>query len=287
MRNSKLIISAAVAASAILGIGAASAADLPARTYSKAPVMVDPGYNWTGFYVGVNVGGDWIGKDNAVLTLPPGPPQAFLPFLANGSIPTNYGTSGAGVIGGVQAGYNWQMQSLVLGLEADFSGSSLNKSQTQYTSVVAAGFSFGNVYSTKLDYLGTVRGRLGVLVTPTLLAYATGGFAYGQVSHSFSEAFGALGGPATTNQSFGSVQNIDTGWTVGAGLEYALGNNFTIRGEYLYASLRGDSFTTVSNNPNCGVPNACSFTLGSGNLGLNIVRAGINYKFGGPVVAKY
>jgi outer membrane immunogenic protein len=284
MRNSKLIFSAAVAASAILGIGAASAADLPVRTYTKAPVMVDPAYNWTGFYVGVNVGGDWIGKDNAVLSLPPGPPQAFLPALANGFIPTNYGTTGAGVIGGVQAGYNWQMQSLVLGLEADFSGSSLNKTQTQ--NIVPGGLSssFSNVYSTKVDYLGTLRGRLGGLVSPTLLAYLTGGFAYGQVSHSFSES---LGVPAQINQSFGSVRNLDAGWTVGAGLEWALGNNVTIRGEYLYVNLRGDSFTTTSNNPNCGLPNACSFTLSSNNLSLNIVRAAINYKFGGPVVAKY
>jgi outer membrane immunogenic protein len=59
MQNSKLIVCAAVAANAIISIGAASAADLPARTYTKAPVMVDPGYNWTGFYVGGSLGGKW------------------------------------------------------------------------------------------------------------------------------------------------------------------------------------------------------------------------------------
>jgi outer membrane immunogenic protein len=283
-------------AAAFVAIGAAPAlaADLPARTFTKAPApIVDPTYNWSGFYAGANVGGDWIGSDHAVLTLPPGPPQAFLPFLADGTIATNYGTTGAGVIGGVQAGYNWQMQSLVLGLEADFSASSLNRAQTQNTIFPAAGVPvilvpFSTVYSTRVDYLGTVRGRLGGLVTPTLLAYATGGFAYGSVSHSFSQSSGfGLGGPTLFNESFGTVKNVDAGWTVGAGLEWALGNNFTVRGEYLYVNLRGDSFTTTSNNANCGGVNVCSFTLSPGNLGLNIVRAGINYKFGGPVVAEY
>jgi outer membrane immunogenic protein len=287
MRSSKLIFTAAAVGS-VVGMGAAFAADLPVRQYTKAPaIVVDPGYDWSGFYIGASVGGDWISKDNAVLSLPPGPPQAFLLFLANGSIPTNYGTSGAGAVYGGQLGYNWQIQKVVIGLEADFSGSSLNRAQTQFTSVAAVGSSISAVYSTKLDWFGTVRGRLGAAVTPRFLAYVTGGFAYGDVSHSYSESFGLLGGPATTNQSFGSVKNLDTGWVVGAGLEWAMTKNFTLRGEYLYTNLSSNSFTTPSNNTNCGVVNACSFTLSPSNLSLNIVRAGFNYKFGGPVVASY
>jgi outer membrane immunogenic protein len=287
MRSSRLIVTAAaVAVGSTVGIGAASAADLPVRAYTKAPAIVaEPGYDWSGFYIGASAGGDWIGKDNAVLSLPPGPPQAFLPFLANGTIPTNYGTTGAGAVYGGQLGYNWQIQNVVLGLEADFFGSSLNRAQTQSTS--GFGSSISTVYSTNLDWFGTVRGRLGAAVTPRFLAYVTGGFAYGDVGHSYSETSGRLPAPPTTNQSFGSVKNLDTGWVVGAGLEWAVTNNFTVRGEYLYTNLSSNSFTTPSNNPNCGVVNACSFTLSPSNLSLNIVRAGFNYKFGGPVVARY
>lgn len=286
MRSSRPILSAAVAIGAIVGIGAASAADLPARTYTKAP-MISPAYNWSGFYIGASVGGDWIQRDDAVLSLPPGTPQLFLPFLANGSIPTNYSTSGAGVIGGGQVGYNWQMQNIVFGVEADISGLSNRNTQTQLTNVAAAGFSFALAYSTKVDYLGTVRGRIGAVVSPNVMIYATGGFAYGQVNHTYSETFGPLGGAPVVNQTFGSASHLDTGWTAGAGLEWAVTNNVTIRGEYLYVNLTSDSFTTPSNNATCGVPNACSFTLSPSNLGLNIVRAGINYKWGGPIVARY
>jgi outer membrane immunogenic protein len=104
MRNSKLIVSVALAVTAIMNIGAASAADLAARPYTKAPAMVvDPAYDWSGFYIGGHVGYLW-GKtrvaDDGVLT--------------ESGAPTN------GVIGGVLAGYNWQSGPLALGVEGDF-----------------------------------------------------------------------------------------------------------------------------------------------------------------------
>ena len=156
------------------------------------------------------------------------------------------------------------------------------------TNVAAAGVSFGLAYTTKIDYVGTVRARAGLLVAPSVLLYATGGFAYGQVNHSYSESFGPLGGnPFTTNQSFGSSSSTNTGWVVGAGAEWMFAPNWSLRGEYLYVNLSSNSFTTPSNNATCGVPNTCSFTLSPSNLGLNIARVGLSYKFGGPVVAKY
>jgi outer membrane immunogenic protein len=271
---------ASVAALAF-GIGAAFAADLsaPAQApvYTKAPIAVP--YSWTGFYVGGSVGADWV-SDSAVLSLPSGPPQDFAPYLANGSIPTNYSTSGTGVLYGVQAGYNWQVQSVVLGLEADFSGSSQNTSQNLLTNVAAAGDSFGLAYATKVESIGTVRARIGTTaITPTLLAYASGGFAYGEVDHSYSESFGPLGGTPNTQQTFASVSNLDTGWTAGGGLEWALSPHVTVRGEYLFVRLSDKSFTTPSFNANCGVPNACSFTLTPNDVDIHIARVGVNYKF--------
>jgi outer membrane immunogenic protein len=280
-------IALAAAAVSILMVGVASAADMAPR-YAKAPPPVTPVWSWTGFYIGGDLGGAWIQKDDAVLTLPPGPPQAFLPFLANGSIPVNYGTRGSSFLYGAHAGYNWQVSNFVLGAEADIFGSSSRFTQNQTTNVPAALASFGLIYSTKIDYIGTVRGRAGLLVTPNVLLYATGGFAYGRVNHTYSESFGPLGGnPFTTNQSFGSSTNTNTGWVAGAGAEWMIAQNWSLRAEYLYVNLSGSSFTTPSNNPNCGLVNACSFTLTPSNLGLNIARVGLSYKFGGPVVARY
>jgi outer membrane immunogenic protein len=280
----KIILATVLAA---LGSTSALAADLGARApYAKAPAMMDAVANWTGFYVGLNVGGAWTQKDDAVLSLPAGPPQAFLPFLATGKIPTNYSNRASGVIAGAQLGYNWQVQNIVFGLETDISGSSLKGSQTLNTDVLLSTHSL--VYSTKADYVGTVRARLGTLITPQLLAYLTGGFAYGQLTHSYSATnIRFLPGPVPSLLSTGSGTSLNTGWTVGGGLEWALTNNLTLRGEYLYVNLSGRSFTTPSNNGVCGVLDACSFTLNPGNLGLNIARLGVNYKLGGPVAAKY
>jgi outer membrane immunogenic protein len=276
-----------ILATVLAGLGSASAlaADMGARTpYTKAPAMMETVSNWTGFYVGLNAGGAWTQKDDAVLSLPAGPPQLFLPFLASGSIPTNYSNRASGVVAGAQLGYNWQVQNIVFGLETDISGSSLKASQTVNTTTPSA---FILVYSTKADYVGTVRARLGTLITPKLLTYLTGGFAYGQVTHSYSETQVHTPGPVLFDQSAGTAKSLNRGWTVGGGLEWAVTNDLSVRGEYLYVNLSGHSFTTSSNNLNCGVADACSFTLNPGHLGLNMARVGLNYKLGGPVAAKY
>jgi len=263
-------------ACACLATGAATAADLPV----KAPPLVAPAPTWTGFYMGVSVGGEWL-HDTATLSLPPGPPQLFLPFVAAGVIPTSYQVNASGVIASFQVGYNWQIdQRWVVGLEADISGPRVGATQNITTNVTVPFVSSAALqYQTNVDYVGTVRGRFGALVTPTLLAYATGGLAYGRVSRSFTEAqvFPAPFPPIT--QTIGSTQSVDLGWAVGGGLEYAVTNHFTVRGEYLFIQLSGGTFTTTSINANCGAPNACSFTLTSNNPTIQIARFGLNYKF--------
>ncbi len=150
----------------------AFAADLSPRTYTKAPMMVDPGYNWSGFYVGGNIGYSW-GRSRKTETLSD---------LATGTaLFTNASRNGVnGVIGGGQVGYNWQASNWLFGLEADVQGSGEKGSSTIVC--VACGDGPSNITSTltqKLDWFGTVRGRAGVLVTPAVLLYATGGLAYG------------------------------------------------------------------------------------------------------------
>src|SRR5882724_6184999 len=108
MRNSKFIVSVAFAIGAISGISTAYAADLPARAYTKAPVMVAPAYNWTGFYVGLNGGYGW--KDTSV-NYTPNDPAAFLGTcgrIGGGTCvpPSSFNLRGA--LAGGQVGYNWQ-----------------------------------------------------------------------------------------------------------------------------------------------------------------------------------
>jgi outer membrane immunogenic protein len=249
----------------------ASAADMPVRAPVKAAPAA-PALSWTGFYVGASVGAEWM-RDPATLSLPPGPPQLFGPFLAAGVIPTAYEVTKTGVLGALQLGYNWQFDRWVLGTEADISGPRVGSTQNITRSAPTNFSSAATTYQTNVDYVGTVRGRLGGLVTPTLLAYATGGFAYGSVSRLYSETQIGVG-----VQSSGTSQNIETGWTAGGGLEWAVTDHITFRGEYLYVKLSGTNFTTPSNNPNCGVPNACSFIL-SDDVRVQMARFGVNYKF--------
>jgi outer membrane immunogenic protein len=153
---------------------------------------------------------------------------------------TDFNTSG-GLFGG-QAGYNWQFGQTVLGLETDI----------QWSGIKGSGAcAFG--CETKNDWFGTVRGRLGYAYD-RFLPYVTGGLAYGNV-----EANPAFG--------FTSQSKTSTGWTVGAGLEFALAQNWTAKVEYLYMDL-GDFNTNVS----APLPTKVDFTA-------NIVRAGVNFRF--------
>jgi outer membrane immunogenic protein len=280
MRNSKLIFSAALAVSAIFGLGAASAADLPARAYTKAPVYVDPGYNWTGFYVGGNIGYSW-GRSSGTSTLTDS--TGVVLFSSVGSSNLN------GVVGGGQIGYNWQMQNWLWGLEADIQGTGEKGSRNFVcpVGICAAGLLFNGVLlpglivpvalSQKIDWFGTVRGRIGILASPKVLLYATGGLAYGEVNS--SETIGVV--PATFSST-----STKAGYTVGAGIEGVIGGNWTAKLEYLYVDLGKVSGSFVTGIGSTGVGPITSYYINS-HITDNVLRVGLNYKFGGPVVARY
>jgi outer membrane immunogenic protein len=253
----------------------AAAADLP----MKAPSMMMPPpvvYNWTGFYIGGNVG--WKHMETDMSSAPnDAATTVFNTACINANAcPQNYGSSsGDGVIGGIQAGYNWQVQTWVLGIEADFQGTSATASTT--INVQAPGFlPYTGTNETKQRWLGTVRGRAGYLFTPMLLGYVTGGWAYGNVERSWTGAF-----PTFTSSWSGSGTDTLSGWTVGGGFEWALGNGFTIGAEYLYVRLDGgDSFLTTTQGGACatGAPR-CTFNITGADVTDNIVRVKVNYKF--------
>jgi outer membrane immunogenic protein len=211
-------------------VGAASAADIqrPAPIY-KAPMLTQVRvYDWTGFYVGGNVGYGWGKQDVSLAGAGVGSPSVN------------------GFLGGGQVGYNWQVNQIVYGVEADLQASGQSGS-----SGLGA-----TAYTDKLDWFGTVRGRVGYAFD-RWLPYVTGGWAYGHGSISGA----AAGAPFSASSSY-------SGWTAGAGLEYALLNNWSVKGEWLYVDFgNGPSAVTGAG------------TIGGNHLTDNIFRLGVNYKF--------
>ncbi len=219
----KKTLLAAVSALAILGTGAAIAADLPSRSRAPvAPAYVPPAFTWTGFYVGVNAG------------------YSFGRFTQDGRLFNDPD----GFSGGGQIGYNQQFGQFVAGLEADFQGADLK----------AGGGAFLPVGSSaQVDYFGTVRGRLGVAFDRALI-YATGGYAFVNAKVSI---------PGVV-----SDDNIHNGYALGAGIEYALTNNLTLRGEYMYIDVEKKTFSSFAGAP-----------VARAGADFSTVRAAVNYKF--------
>jgi outer membrane immunogenic protein len=311
----KRILGGMVVAAALSG--SAFAADLaPApRMYTKAPVAAAAVYDWTGFYVGGNIGYSW-GSSASTLSLSDAASGTIL-----NSASTKFDMDG--VIGGGQIGYNWQKSDWVFGLEADIQGSgekgSTNTScaggPTVFVDTTAAAvngpctlghfgdtiagnvgaFPVTNSLSEKIEWFGTVRGRIGPTITPTILAYVTGGLAYGEVRTTNTVSGtnitnpggqGVDGGTVSTpvTASFGN-SSTRLGWTVGAGVEGVVSGNWTAKIEYLYIDLGNvsGSFTTPIVAPS-GAFLTSSYTS---HITDNILRVGLNYKLDGPVVAKY
>jgi outer membrane immunogenic protein len=261
---------ASVALCALGAVTPAMAADQPV----KAPVYTAPVaavYNWTGCYAGGNIGYSWgraRGDFNAsglgVLGLP-----------TSNSISLNPN----GLIGGAQFGCNWQVDNKwVLGLEADFQGSAERHSSSDsdpfdfegVNAAIVTGTVNQNIES-KILWFGTLRGRAGVLVTPTILVYGTGGLAYGKASvFDTITVTRSLLSSATT-----SIGDSKTkfGWTLGAGVEGAFPNStdWTWKVEYLYVDL--GSFSGAGTDPVVG-----SFSWNT-RVTDNIVRVGFNYRF--------
>jgi outer membrane immunogenic protein len=252
MGRSKLI-AAALAVSAVAGISAASAADMPAHPWLKSdPVPVaNPIYDWTGIYVGLEGGGSW---GNSRQTL-----------AATGLNTSNsYNVNGG--LGGVTVGANWQISQWVFGLEGDLSWVGQRGSSVENGPSAAAGFSD----FTKEDWLATVRGRVGFAANNALF-YGTAGWAGAGVKPGvYSTAFGTV---------FDTSDQMRNGWTAGAGVEWGFPPEFSVQVEYLYVSLENKSFLT----PNLGA----GFNRSNVSLNDNIVRVGLNWRWGAPGTVNY
>ena len=248
--NNKLIIATATALA--LTAGSAYAADLPAR--KGPPPVYAPLPEWGGFYAGVNAGAAWA--ESGVVNISSGVVQFDSANIAGGSLAFGQAAASAatgaaaagngGFLGGGQIGYNWRLTprlfdhdpQMVAGFETDIEGVAGGGSTGQTGAFYGvAGFKSNNMLSTlsasrSLDFLGTAQGRIGVLITPTWLFYATAGLAYGGVNTSAS-IFQNIAGPTpTVATAFGSGGNYSgtrVGWTAGGGVEWMFLPNWSAK----------------------------------------------------------
>jgi outer membrane immunogenic protein len=242
----------------------------------KTPDPSKP-YSWTGAYMGVNAGYGFGGNNS--VDLGPGDSN-FAPVFLAGAVPLPGNLNPGGFVGGGQAGYNYRLEKhWVAGLEVDFQYANLRDSETSATSPPPAGWAPGiTTVHQNVSWLGTVRPRMGRLITDRLLLYGTGGFAYADVDRSASIGY-PLGGnllPGVTGQQYyGASSGTKTGWTYGGGLEWAFANKLSLKAEYLYYDLGSE---TIAVTPYfAGSPPGLVFARFHA-MG-QIVRTGLNYRF--------
>src|SRR5262249_52680081 len=241
-------ITASVAAIAALIGTPAFSADMAVKAPPPATARI---CCWAGWYVGGNVGGGWGHRD---VTYAPNDPVAGDLFTPGHSFETPRSPSFdvSGVIGGIQLGYNYQFnRNWLVGFETDFDWSGMKGS----SSTALPDPTLTTAVDEHIKWFGTVRGRFGYLPVDNLLAYVTGGFAYGRVDHTANMANVGTGGFGVDNGTTGffcdggftcfagSSGHTATGWTLGGGLEYAFWQKWSVKAEYLYVSLNGSSVT--------------------------------------------
>ncbi|WJR78898.1 outer membrane beta-barrel protein [Bradyrhizobium sp. NP1] len=235
--------------------GAASAADLAARPYTKAPPMVAPIYNWGGFYIGLN-GGGGSSHDCYTITSVAGAPV----------FPSSEGCHDAtgGVVGG-QVGYRWQMTNWVFGLEAQGDWANLKGSNSSRTAIIPY------MNQTKIDAFGLFTGQVGYAWNNVLWYLKGGGAVTDNKYTSFFTGTGAV---------FNQASETRWGGAVGTGIEFGFAPNWSVAVEYDHLFMGRNS---VSFPP---IPTAVGR---SDNIsqGVDIGTVRVNYTFGGPIVAKY
>jgi outer membrane immunogenic protein len=241
---------------ALVSFGAVApgyAADMPV----KAPMMAAPvaGYNWTGLYIGAHVGGGW------------GHNQSTVTDNSSGNFPIGTTTAPfdkAGILGGAQAGFNWQFApQWVLGIEGEYSKANIDGS-TSEPSILVPGRTVSNFHT--IDNIWTVAGRLGYAWN-SLMLYAKGGAGWADFS---SSARNISAGGTVTCCTVG--QDTRSGWLAGVGLEYGFAPNWSAKIEYEHIDF-GTTGITVTNTVTgaAGARDVRSW--------IDIAKFGVNYRF--------
>lgn len=241
------------AAMVLGGAGVANAADV----IDTAPVA-----DWTGFYAGVHGGYGWGNFDyNAQLS-------EIVEGGGGDSVNLGHDGNADGFLAGVQAGFNWQMDALVLGVEGDISKSWMSSDSNRDFTDYGANLYDGTARTeTDLDWFGTLRLRAGFLATDALLIYGTGGLAWGNVDSHVRVDIDGDG----FNDVSASNSDTRTGWTLGGGLEYKVSDAVSIKAEYLYVDLGDDNVVNrdvLGNN-----------VRAKNDVNFSTIRAGLNFHF--------
>jgi outer membrane immunogenic protein len=307
MKSFKLAISLLLLSSV-----SAAAVDLPS---TKSALVFTPAPILSGFYAGLNAGGTWVNSNDlntSTQLIYPNQTTAGLYTAKALSGPRNLSNS-VGFIGGGQIGYNWQVPvngfNTVAGIEADIqgvAGANGDLNFWSYNPNAQNGSQNNNSFSnttniqsnSSLNWLGTVRGRLGYLVTPRLFVYGTGGLAYGGYDLGIKNFINSEDA-SPTNYHFlvsGRSGNPKTmvGWTTGGGIEWMFLSNWSLKTEYLFYDL-GNTGNMFFNDAYgyadaAGLFSRISVTNFSQRVNGNIIRAGMNYHFNFasvPMVVKY
>jgi outer membrane immunogenic protein len=238
-----------------LGVAPALAADLPARTDTKAPAFVAPLSDWTGFYTGLNGGG---ASSHECLTIT---------SVAGSAIaPNSEGCHNAtGGLAGGQIGYRWQAANWVFGVEAQGDWANLKGSSASLTAVIP----YTN--QTKVDAIGLFTGQVGYSWN-NVLGYVKGGAAV--TDNKYSSFFTATGVP------FNTASDTRWGGAVGTGIEVGVAPNWSVAVEYDHLFM---------GNPNVTFPATNTAVGRSDNIsqGVDMGTVRVNYRWGGPVIAKY
>jgi outer membrane immunogenic protein len=234
----------------------ASAADMAARPYTKAAPMVAAYYDWSGFYIGANGGGAWSRKCWDIVPVVGGP------LLAEGC------HDASGAVAGGQIGYRWQAGQFVFGLEAQGDWADLTGSRVNQQFIVVPGDATSN---SRIRSFGLFTGQLGYAWN-NVLGYVKGGAAVtdDRYEHRF----------VGTNVVFDAARETRWGAVVGVGLEYGFTPNWSVGVEYdhMFMGDRNLTFTT---------PIGLVSTVDRVRQDVDVVTARINYRWGGPVIAKY
>jgi len=214
----------------------------------KAPIIAPVAQTWTGCYIGGNVGGGWAQKRYPDFNLPPAPPS-------------NRDQHDSGVVGGGQIGCDYQTGPWVFGIQGMFDGSDISGGHAPNKILVE---------STKIPWVATVTGRIGYALQPAALLYVEGGGAWVRDKHT-EFVVGVVDGTADVTRS---------GWTVGGGLEYRFAPNWSAFVQYNYMGFgtKGVTFSLVP------PPGTFVYDI---RQNVQTVLFGVNYRFDGPVVARY
>jgi outer membrane immunogenic protein len=251
---------------AVSSLNTASAADL-------APPAPTPAWSWTGFYVGLQGGAGWGTDEDQVTGLQVCPMGGACGMV----FPAAFSQSSfaiSGMFGGATVGYNWQRGPVVLGVEGDFSGSSISgSSDCQDSFGLGSLFAPSSACKTTMDWFATADARLGVAVDHALL-YVKGGAAWAHLDH--SEQIGTNLFPATPLYASGSVSNTPMGFNFGAGIEYALWSGWSAKVEYDYIDFGNSTIKMPLSVPQ---PGQSYSETATDHVTVNLVRAGLNFRF--------